>query len=339
VSKVTTPANFQPNFWVVVPTYNPGLEVWGQWVRALESQNCKPAQVFAVDSGSTDGTLAVSQQAGFKILHVLAKNFNHGGTRQWALNQALNQAQEQASQANPSSAEFVVFMTHDALLANENALQTLLSAFQDAQVAAAYGRQLPQPQASWLEAHTRAFNYPENAHTVQLQDKARMGIKACFFSNSFAAYRVKDLLQLGGFPSHLPLGEDTYTAAKLLLSGQSLRYQASAAVYHSHNYNLKQDFQRMFDTGVFHAQNPWLLKNFGNPDGAGLKLVKSQWQCLQQNKSARLNPHPGRFLGAIQLIQTNAVKWIAYKLGRAYRLLPKQIRPALSMSKNFWQAP
>jgi rhamnosyltransferase len=165
-----------------------------------------------------------------------------------------------------------------------------------------------------------------------------MGIKACFFSNSFAAYRVKDLLQLGGFPSHLPLGEDTYTAAKLLLSGQSLRYQASAAVYHSHNYNLKQDFQRMFDTGVFHAQNPWLLENFGNPDGAGLKLVKSQWQCLQQNKSARLNPHPGRFLGAIQLIQTNAVKWVAYKLGRAYRLLPKQIRPALSMSKNFWQA-
>ena len=303
MSKVTTPANYQPNFWVIVPTYNPGLEVWGQWVRALESQNCKPAQVLAVDSGSTDGTLAVSQQAGFKILHVLAKNFNHGGTRQWALNQALKQAQEQASQANQTTAEFVVFMTHDALLANENALQTLLSAFQDAHVAAAYGRQLPQAQASWLEAHTRAFNYPENAQTVQLQDKARMGIKACFFSNSFAAYR------------------------------------ASAAVYHSHNYNLKQDFQRMFDTGVFHAQNPWLLENFGNPDGAGLKLVKSQWQCLQHNKSAHLNPHPGRFFGALQLIQTNAVKWVAYKLGRAYRLLPKQIRPSLSMSKNFWQAP
>ena len=329
MSKVTTPANFQPNFWVVVPTYNPGLEVWGQWVRALESQNCKPAQVFAVDSGSTDGTLAVSQQAGFKILHVLAKNFNHGGTRQWALNQALNQAQEQASHTNPSSAEFVVFMTHDALLANENALQTLLSAFQDAQVAAAYGRQLPQPQASWLEAHTRAFNYPENAHTVQLQDKARMGIKACFFSNSFAAYRVKDLLQLGGFPSHLPLGEDTYTAAKLLLSGQSLRYQASAAVYHSHNYNLKQDFQRMFDTGVFHAQNPWLLESFGKAEEEGVKLVLSQWQSLQMQQS---------FLRSLlKLLYTNILKYVGYKLGRAYRYLPRTIVKKFAMHKVFWQ--
>ena len=333
MSKVTTTANFQPNFWVIVPTYNPGFEVWGQWVRAMERQNCKPSQVFAVDSGSIDGTLSVSHQAGFQILHVLAKNFNHGGTRQWALDQAL----EKVSQAEKTKPEFVVFMTHDAILANENALQTLLSAFEDAKVAAAYGRQLPQAQASWLEAHTRAFNYPENAHTVQLKDKVRMGIKACFFSNSFAAYRLKDLLQLGGFPSHLPLGEDTYTAAKLLLSGQALRYQASAAVYHSHNYNLIQDFQRMFDTGVFHAQNPWLLKNFGKPDSEGLKLVQSQWHSLQQNKRQGANIHPGRIFGAFQLVQTNAVKWVAYKMGRAYRLLPKQIRPLLSMSKNYWQ--
>ena len=329
MSKVTTPANYQPNFWVIVPTYNPGLEVWGQWVRALESQNCKPAQVFAVDSGSTDGTLAVSQQAGFKILHVLAKYFNHGGTRQWALNQALKQAQEQASQANQTTAEFVVFMTHDALLANENAFQTLLSAFQDAHVAAAYGRQLPQAQASWLEAHTRGFNYPENAQTVQLQDKAHMGIKACFFSNSFAAYRVKDLLQLGGFPSHLPLGEDTYTAAKLLLSGQSLRYQASAAVYHSHNYNLKQDFQRMFDTGVFHAQNPWLLESFGKAEEEGVKLVLSQWQSLQMQQS---------FLqGLLQMLYTNILKYVGYKLGRAYRYLPRTIVKKFAMHKVFWQ--
>jgi rhamnosyltransferase len=139
----------------------------------------------------------------------------------------------------------------------------------------------------------------------------------------------------GGFPSHLPLGEDTFTAAKLLLSGQSLRYQASAAVYHSHNYNGLQDFQRMFDTGVFHAQNPWLLQNFGKAEGEGAKLVKSQWAYL---KAQAGQPHHPNFLqGIVQLLSANAMKLMGYKLGRAHHWLPKALAKKFAMNKVFWQ--
>ncbi len=325
MSAVTSPSTFSPLFGLVVPTYNPGLEAWAQWVQALQSQNCKPMQVVVVDSGSTDGSLALSTQAGFTVLHTQAKDFNHGATRQWALNQAFVHTEPQPE----PQPHFIVFLTQDAILAGPNALAQLLQAFQDPQVAAAYGRQLPKPGAHWLEAHTRAFNYPDTSRTVQLQDKASMGIKACFLSNSCAAFRLQALLDQGGFPSHLPLGEDTYIAAKLLLSGQSLRYQASAAVYHSHNYNGLQDFQRMFDTGVFHAQNPWLLQNFGTAEGEGAKLVKSQWQALQKQ------PHFLRSL--LQWLSTNALKLLGYKLGRAYKWLPRALVKKFAMHKVFWQ--
>jgi rhamnosyltransferase len=239
VSTVTSLPTFKPQFGVIVPTYNPGLEAWAKWVQALQLQNCKPMQVVVVDSGSTDGSLDLSQQAGFTLLHTKAQDFNHGATRQWALNQGFfksesSSAQSPTNSATPSTSpsastppDFIVFLTQDAILANSNALEELLQAFQDPQVAAAYGRQLPKPEAHWLEAHTRSFNYPNASRTVQLQDKASLGIKACFLSNSFAAYRLQALMDQGGFPAHLPLGEDTFTAAKLLLSGQSLRYQAS----------------------------------------------------------------------------------------------------------------
>jgi len=329
VSAVTSLPTFKPQFGVIVPTYNPGREAWAKWVQALQSQNCKPMQVVVVDSGSTDGSLELSQQAGFTVLHTKAQDFNHGATRQWALEQGfLN------PQPTPPP-DFIVFLTQDAILANPKALEELLQAFQDPQIAAAYGRQLPKPEAHWLEAHTRSFNYPDASKTVQLQDKASLGIKACFLSNSFAAYRLQALMAQGGFPAHLPLGEDTFTAAKLLLSGQSLRYQANAAVYHSHNYNGLQDFQRMFDTGVFHAQNPWLLQNFGKAEGEGAKLVKSQWAYLKAQAS---QPHHPNFLqGLVQLLSANAMKLMGYKLGRAHHWMPKALAKKFAMNKVFWQ--
>jgi rhamnosyltransferase len=330
-------------FWLVVPTYNPGLQDWAQWLQALQSQYRQPARVVVVDSGSTDGSLALTTQAlqaaqattapgapkapAFTLLHVKAAQFDHGGTRQWALNQAL--------QAHPEAPpKVVVLMTQDAVLAQPQALGNLLAAFQNPQVAAAFGRQLPKPQAAWLEAHARQFNYPDQSRTVTLQDKASWGLKVCFFSNAFGAYRLSALQAQGGLPAGLPLGEDTFVAGKLLLSGQSLHYQADAAVYHSHHYNGRQDFQRMFDTGVFHAQNPWLLQSFGRAEGEGWRLVRHQWAHLQLLANDKSH---SRLIGLLQMLTSNAIKLCGYKMGQWHRLWPNALNRRLSMYKSFWQ--
>jgi rhamnosyltransferase len=314
-------------FWVVVPTLNPGLKAWADWIAALKAQNSQPQKVVIVDSGSEDGSLALTQSEGFSLFHVKAQNFDHGGTRQWALARALQAAQTEGF----SPPDVVVFITQDALLAHPSALQNLLQAFDNPQIGAAYGRQLAKPQAAWLECHARAFNYPEAAQTLSLSDRLHLGFKTCFFSNAFGAYRLPLLLAHGGLPAGLPLGEDTFMAAKLLLSGQSLQYQASAVVYHSHNYSRLEDFQRMFDTGVFHAQNNWLIQSFGKPEGEGIRLLKSQWAFLKVRPQS-----PNKLIGLLQIVLTNGVKLCGYKMGTWHRLLPQALKQGLAMNKSFW---
>jgi rhamnosyltransferase len=315
------------SFWVIVPTYNPGKDEWAQWLRALKAQVCQPQKVIVVDSGSVDGTQTLTQAEGHSCLEINAKDFDHGGTRQWALNKAV----EAAAKTQENSPEYVVFLTQDAILSEPSALKNLIQAFDNPSVSAAYGRQLPKPDANWLEAFTRHFNYPEQSQTVSLADREKLGLKACFFSNAFGAYRTQALLAQGGFSIGLPLGEDTLMAAKLLLSGQSLQYQAQAAVYHSHHYNVLQDFQRMFDTGVFHAQNNWLLQSFGKPEGEGIRLLKSQWAFLKASAHS-----PSKLFGLLQMVHNNAVKFCGYKIGTCYRFLPLSLKLRFAMNKSFW---
>jgi rhamnosyltransferase len=286
---------------------------WIQWLEALWIQ--QPAvPSLVVDSCSDDGTNFTSMPAGSRSIQIPVATFNHGGTRNLSL------------QRLPTATDVVVFMTQDALLADVTALQKLVSAFDDPTVACAFGRQLPHADASALAAHARLFNYPEASRVVSLADKDRLGLKTCFMSNSFAAYRVTDLLAVGGFPSNVILGEDMAVAARLLLAGKRVAYQAGACAYHSHNYTPLEDFRRYFDTGVFHAREQWLLDAFGGASGEGLRFVKSELRYLLKNAP---------WLIPSALLRT-VLKLLGYRLGRAEVRLPLALKRRLSMFRGFW---
>jgi rhamnosyltransferase len=59
-------------------------------------------------------------------------------------------------------------------------------------------------------------------------------------------------------------GEKMHLAARLLLARHFFRDQAITQVYHSHNYNLQNEFGGYLDTGVFHAQNTALRPTLGS---------------------------------------------------------------------------
>jgi rhamnosyltransferase len=224
-------------------------------------------------------------------------------------------------------AEIFLFMTQDAVIADASAINCLVSAFADQGVAAAFGRQLPRPGATPIEAHARLFNYPPKSAVRSLADRKNVGLKAIFISNSFAAYRRDALVSVGGFAQGVIFGEDTVTAAKLLLSGQKIAYVAEAQVYHSHSYTLMQEFKRYFDIGVLHARESWLLEEFGGAGGEGGRFVRSEIRFLW--------PRHANYL-ASALIRT-AAKFLGYQLGRHENKLGRNLKRKLSMHRAFWE--
>jgi rhamnosyltransferase len=244
---------------LIVPTLNAGPG-WKVWLAAYSQQTFQPEQTLVIDSSSTDATADTARSAGFQVLSIRRSDFNHGRTRQMAVEEL-------------SSCDLLIFMTQDAVLADPDSLRNLLAPFAEPDVAAVCGRQLPHPSAGPIEAFARVFNYPARSEIRTRQDVARLGLKAAFFSNSFAAYRRSALLSVGGFPADVIMAEDMYVAAKLLLSGAKLAYAADATVYHSHGYSLGAEFKRYFDIGVFLQEEKWIPERFGKPKGEGLRFM------------------------------------------------------------------
>jgi rhamnosyltransferase len=298
---------------VLVPTCNPGLH-WPAFLQALQAQTLRPESCVVIDSDSTDGAPEAAQAAGLTVHRIARADFNHGTTRQQAVEQFAAQA------------DVVVFLTQDAVLAEPSALQQLVAAFDDATVAAVYGRQLPHANATPVAAHARLFNYPATSHTRRLSDVSEFGIKTCFLSNSFAAYRVAALQAVGGFPANVILGEDMHLAARLLKAGHTIAYQAQATVYHSHNYSLLAEFRRYFDTGVFHAQHPWLTQDFGGAGREGFRFLRSEMVYLLK-RAPWLLP---------EAMCRTVLKALGYRLGRRHAALPQRVCSSLSMHKGYW---
>ncbi|GFO54717.1 rhamnosyltransferase [Geomonas sp. Red276] len=301
------------NFAVIVPTLNAGPE-FTRFLASLESQTVQPRYKILVDSESTDSTVSQATAAGFQVVPITRSSFNHGATRQLAATYA-------------PEAEFLVYLTQDAVLASPASLESLLACFGDDRVAAVCGRQLPYEDASPIAAHARFFNYPAISAVKAPTDITRLGIKAAFLSNSFAGYRRTALDSVGGFPADVIFGEDTVVAAKLLLNGWSLTYCAEAACYHSHNYTLVEEARRYFDIGVLHQAERWILDRFGKPEGEGKKFVLSELKYLLKNSPFTI---PAAFL-------RTASKLVAYKLGSRWNSIPRWLVQDLSMNKGYWK--
>ncbi len=277
---------------LVIPTLN-AAGWFEHWSKMWRLQRFQPSHCLVMDSSSTDMTCALFRSLGFEIVNIAQSDFRHGATRQ------------QAVDLLPPEVQAIIFMTQDAILADENALLNLVCALDDPEVAAAYGRQLPHQDASPVASHARLYNYPEISHTKALADKEKLGLKVAFCSNSFAIYRRLALQAVGGFASQLTFGEDMHAAGRLLIRGWLIKYCAEARVHHSHNEGLAALWQRYRAIGQFHREEAWLLESFGNVSGEGKKYALAEMYY-----ALRHAPH----WAVISVLHT-ATKWLAYRAG------------------------
>jgi rhamnosyltransferase len=300
---------------IIIPVRNGG-ERWREAAAALHDAVENPSIVAVVDSSSTDGSDTVAESLGFEVQRIDPRTFNHGRTRQTAVDRFCQ------------GKEFALFLTHDAVIEGPGSLTKLLEAFSNPQVGAAYGRQLPHHNASLFGRHSASFLYPATSDVRTLASAPRHGIMTAYISNSFAAYRIQALNECGGFPSTLILGEDTHVALRMLMAGWSVSYCATALVRHSHDYSVFQDMQRYFDFGVLHAQMPELLRELGEPEGDGVRFVKSELSYMSATAPWRLP----------EVVIRNGAKYLGYRLGRIFRKLPNSLRRRLSMTAGYWDS-
>lgn len=297
---------------VILPTANfsSGIQ---RLLSAIKSQTAELLEIIVIDSSSNGDSADIARALGVKVVVIPAEEFNHGGTRSLG--------------AKIAHGDVLIFLTQDVVLADSTAFEKIASVFVDSQVGAAYGRQLPHEDADIFGRVLRAFNYSGSSYVRVLKDREKYGIKTAFLSNSFAAYSRKALESIGWFKDGLILGEDTYAGAKLLMSGYRVAYAADSIVRHSHNYTPWQDFSRYFDIGVFHTREEWIITTFGKAEGEGLKFLLSSVKFFKDNRA--LIKVPEFFLRA-------ALKFIGYRLGRWYSLLPLKLCERLSMNSAWW---
>lgn len=282
---------------LVIPTRNAGAHL-DRLLPALAAQRRQPDSILVVDSRSSDDTVERFRAFGARVEVIEPASFNHGGTRRWASQQV--------------EADALIYLTQDAIPASPDSFANLLDElYAEADIGVAYGRQLPHPGAGLLGAQARRFNYPPESRSKRLADASELGIKTCFSSDSFSAYRSDALAAVGGFPEDVIGSEDAYVAARLLQAGYAVRYAASAEVYHSHDYRLLEEFRRYFDIGVFYGRERWIRAAFGGAGGEGKRYVLAEIQALRA---------AGALYRVPEIALRSAFKLLGYRLGQLERL-------------------
>ena len=246
---------------IIIPILNPPENFFGQIIHLLFSQSIQ-TDILLINSGSN------IPNGDYSLLKIEKKDFNHSNTRNLALSYA---------------ADFYLFMTQDAQPYDEMLIEKLADMFADPTVVVAYARQVPYESADAIEVFARTTNYPECSMVKSKSDLATMGIKTFFSSDSCAMYRGEYFRSVGGFTPGLNTNEDMDFAARAIMDEKKVAYAHEAKVYHSHNFTLKQVWQRYRQIGKFFAENRWILHTVAqhsNAESTGIKQAINELKYL-----------------------------------------------------------
>lgn len=222
-----------------MPTWNAGplLEDVLAGLAALEGT--VPDELLAVDSGSSDGSVEKLEAAGFRVLPIRQREFDHGSTRDRGI--------------AATSGDIVVLMVQDATPQGADWLARMVEPFSDPQVAGVWCRQIPRPGCQpVLERRIRGWpGWGENVTKKRLADGERLEdmqpfdqLMLCAFDNVASAIRrsVWQRFPLG--PRRF--GEDIYFGRRAIAAGYTLAHQGGACVVHSHSRSAWDEGRRTF---------------------------------------------------------------------------------------------
>ncbi|MCZ7372227.1 MAG: glycosyltransferase [Candidatus Methanoperedens sp.] len=291
---------------IIILTKNNGATI-GDVLKQIKAQQIDDAyEIIILDSGSIDNTVEQISQYDVKFYTILPDDFGHGATR--------NMASEYASGG------YMVYLSADAIPANDKWLKNLVEKLEDEQIGATFGRQIPYENTPPMERFFISRNYPLTAkHPYSIND---FNINA-FFSNVNSAIK-RSVWKKMKFNEKLIISEDHDWAKRAYDHGYKIEYVPEAAVYHSHKYNLKQVFKRYFDSGVSFSQmdlKPDVLRN-------GIGYFIDELMYVGKESLIKI-PYA---------IIYDLFKFIGFIAGTKEKWIPKSIKIHLSMHSYYWKS-
>jgi len=238
---------------VVVPTLNAVKRgFWYELLRAIAEQQLPIDLKLIVDSDSSDQTVELASALGWKCLRHDRRKFNHGLTRARIVRYLASKG-----------FDTVIFLSQDVVLSEPGTLKKLTDfLWKHPEISGCCGKQISLHEKT-LNAWQRERCYPNASHVKSAADIPRDGLMAAFFSNAFAAWKIRDLIRFGNFPE-TDFGEDMLVAAHILENGGAIGYCAEAIAIHEHSNAPFELFRRGWQIGSFHRLNPDLLRRFRN---------------------------------------------------------------------------
>lgn len=249
------------------------------------------------------------------VHHISPAEFDHGRSR--------NQARGYCD----ADTDVIVYMTQDAIPADDEMLSALVKPLTEQQADISYARQLPAIDSDVAECFTRVFNYPEEACVKGKEDLDRLGIKTYFCSNVCAAYKRQTFETYGEFVQKTIFNEDMIFAAKVIDNGGYIAYAADARVIHSHHYTNMKQLRRNFDLAVSQAEHPEVFAKVSS-ESEGIRYVKAAYVYFRSvHKSISIIP----------FVITCCFKYIGFWLGSRYQKFSQAFIMKCTMNHNYWR--
>ena len=182
----------------------------------LKHQTFSGYDLFAIDSGSTDGTFQALEENGGNLVQIPPGDYVPGKV----LNAAIARTDHPV----------IVFLNADAIPQSGNWLEKLVLPVVGNVADATFSKQVARPDARFIVA----YDY-ERAYTPEK-------IAPGFFSAVACAFR-RELWDRHRFPE-TGYAEDVAWAEACMADGARFRLLADSVVEHSHNYTLKELYRK-----------------------------------------------------------------------------------------------
>lgn len=296
----------KPKVSIFIPTKNAGSE-FSKVLDSIYNQKEKDLEVIIVDSGSTDETLEIVENYPIKLYEISSNEFGHGKTRNLALKY--------------SRADYIVFLSQDAIPNDCNWLSNLLMNFQDEKTAGVFSRQIPREDAKETEKFFYKYYFPDKK--IIRPNKKYNSIQNRFFSNVSSCIK-KEIFQKYKFNDSILTTEDQEWAKRITELDFKTIYEPKSIVIHSHNHNLKQIFQGYFDSAF--SINEITKKEFKSFRRESFLFVSKEFKYILTNKPSEI-PF---------LILKNIIKVLGIFLGLNEKRIPLLLKRKMSLNKYYW---